>query len=307
MTRLYDRRVSVTLNDRRFDGDTVVAGQRLRGFRITFNVEHSIEEHGNRAEVTIENLSADSRGSVSARPRPQLILEAGYADATGLLFKGEATHVVHERTDTGFITRATVLSDLGAKRGIVNATLAPGASVGQAIKRVAEAMGVSAQRAIAQAIAGDFDGAKNTFVNGLTLSGPAGQLMDTFAKAGNFDWSVQNGELLLVPQGGFAENVAIVLGPTTGLIGSPQRVIDKKNPGRALIGAKSLLQPALTMGRKVILESAECRGQYKVVRAKHSGDTHGQAWWSEPEMIATSFVQPPPAPNVQPTAARGSA
>src|SRR5262245_42727002 len=100
MTRLYDRRVSVTLNGRQFEGDKHVNGKRAPGFRIAFAIEHSLEKEGNKAEVSIYNLSASSRGEVQQKypatttavpfgrgltstvpgRSPLLILEAGYAD-----------------------------------------------------------------------------------------------------------------------------------------------------------------------------------------------------------------------------------
>src|SRR5436853_5241592 len=137
MTRLYDRRCSVTVNDRKFQADSYNAqGLRVPGLHMSFLIEHSLEKSGNKAEVSIENLSETSRAAISQPKRaaqtvlvgtpagaraltipsviPTMTLEAGYKDALGILFKGEVHFVVHERTNTGFITKITCSDSLKA-------------------------------------------------------------------------------------------------------------------------------------------------------------------------------------------------
>lgn len=288
MTELYERRATISLNGRSFEGPLYARGHWIPGFRLVFDIERSLKQTGNKAEVSIYNLSATSRGLVQT-PRPDglypLRVDAGYAEGTGVLFDGQATYVIHERTTTGFVTKATAADEVHAKQGVVNASFSPGVSFGQALKAAAEALGVSAKKAVAQAIAGDFDGAKKAFIQGVSLSGPANTVMDNLAKTAGFEWSVQDGELVIVPEDDFADPVAVLLSAKTGLLGSPWKVVDKKDSKKTIVAAKSLLQASLRVGGKVVLDSQELSGTYKIVHVKHKGDTHGAEWTSEVEMV----------------------
>lgn len=306
--KLYDRRVKVTLNGRVFEGDTYVDGRRVPGFHITFLVEHSLEKTGNKAEVTIANLSADSRNAVDqhkakkivvpTRPSPttvivpatprQLILEAGYEGSTGVLFSGEATHIVHERTPTGFITRASVADSLQARKQLINTTMPKGATLNEAIKKAAEALKVDIKNAMALVLKGDFDTLHKKYFQGLSVSMPAHKFMDDLAKTGGFSWSIQNNELAILKDDQYLDPVQIVLSPQSGLVGSPHKIVDLKHLDKSIVVARSLLQASLTMGKKVVLDSSEMKGTFKIVKTKHVGDTHGADWYSEPEMIKVS-------------------
>jgi hypothetical protein len=295
--RLYDRRCAVfvgrsgasTADGRasgyRFEGPSSELGQLKTGLRITFEVEQAIEAKTNKASAKIYDLSPTSRAHFEDFKRAIFKIEAGYAPTSGLIFDGEAVHVSSARIPGGFETTISAHDGLQAKRGIVNAALAPGASIGQAVQQIAAAMGVRANRAVAKALAGDFNGSIGTFLGGLTLSGPADQAMDDLANAAGFDWTIVNGELFLVHDLSTIDEEVVILGPESGLIGSPERKFDDKKPRAVLVNAKSLMNPRLVVGRRVRYRSSEISGDFRINRVKHIGDTHGNDWYSTIETV----------------------
>lgn len=284
MSSLYDRRAAVIVNDLRFEADRNVEGSRVRGFRILFRVNRSIDSKANTAEAQIANLSADSQGRIQIR-RPQFSIEAGYRETSAVLFQGEAVEIQTVKQPTGFLTTIKAADGYSATRQRVNEALPPGATVAQAIEAVAKSIGVSADRALARARAGDFDGAIGRFLNGITLSGRTRDEMDKLAKSAGFQWSIQNGELLMqLPNEGSQES-AVLLSPSTGLIGSPERVIDEKRKSAVIIRARSLLQPKIRPGRLIEVESSQISGVFKTEKVSHSGDSAGGEYQSEIEAI----------------------
>lgn len=291
MTRLFDRRVSITIDDKRFDS-AIEGVTTVPGFRIAFEVAQSNDSKANKAQATIWHLSESSRAKFSeviarptkARKRPQFIIEAGYVGTQAVIFNGEAVHVGSVRVAGGFETQISAQDGLQAKRAILAATLSGQQQVGQMIKQIAEKMGVNATRAIAKAVKGDFSGAFQTVLSGAVLSGPADKVMDDMTRSTGAEWSIQNGELVILTKDGFVDEEVIVLGPRSGLIRSPERRRDEKK-NREIIVVRSMMQPRMAVGRKLQLESNEISGLFRIETVKHAGDTHSADWYSEAEAI----------------------
>lgn len=287
MTQLFNRRASITVDASRFDS-VVFDGNLLKvvpGFRIAFEVVQSNDSKANKAQASIFNLSESSRARFAERKRPQFIIEAGYVDTEATIFNGEAVHVSSVRAQAGFETQVSAADGLQAQRAIVSASLAGPNNVGQVFKQIASRMGVNAERAIAKALSGQFDGALQQLFSGAALMGPADKLMDQLGKSAGFEWSIQNGELVVLTKDGFVDEEVVVLGPRSGLIRSPERRRDEKK-NREIVVIRSMMQPRMAVGRKVQLESNEISGLFRIEVVKHVGDTHGNDWYSEVETIS---------------------
>lgn len=251
---------------------------------MTFKVERSLSSEANKATAQLFNLNEDSRGKISIE-KPQFIIEAGYLGTFASIFQGAAVEVSTTREATGFVTMISAADGFRATRERVSASLGPGASVGDAIEKIAKSMKVNASKAIARALAGDFDGGVKGFLQGLTLSGRARDEMDKLARTHGFHWSIQNEELQILNPDEATPEKTVLLSPSTGLITSPVRVIDEKRPGAVIVRAQSLLHPGITPGRIVEIESVEISGQFKTQKVQHSGDTNASTWRSDFEGV----------------------
>ncbi len=292
MARLFNKRVAVTVNDLRFAnnpnpdaGSYQLEDGRIGGeLKMTFKVKRSLDSKTNKATAQIFNLKEDTRGRITVE-KPQFIIEAGYLETFATIFQGTAVELSTTRDATGFTTTIVASDGFKQTRERVNVSLGPGASVGDAIEQVAKSMKLGASKALKRAKAGDFDGAVKGFFNGLTMSGRSRDEMDKLARTHGFDWSIQNEELqILLPDEATTED-AVLLSPDTGLITSPVRVIDEKRPGRLIVRAQSLLQPGITPGRIVELDSVEIKGQFKTQDVEHTGDTASSTFFSDWEGV----------------------
>jgi len=101
-----------------------------------------------------------------------------------------------------------------------------------------------------------------------------GQLRE-MAKSANLDLSIQEGELLLTQVGQPLSTTAVVLSPTSGLIGSPQAGT------KGEVKARALLLPGLKPKRQVEIKSELVSGMYVITKAKYTGDTSGNDWYAD--------------------------
>jgi hypothetical protein len=106
-----------------------------------------------------------------------------------------------------------------------------------------------------------------------------------------FRWSMDNGALHLYSATAYTDDQDILLNTETGLIGSPS----KAQAGGKTVGqpaptpswkATSLLNPLLTPGRKVVLQSTMIKlpAELAVWKVTHRGDTLSGDWTSDLEM-----------------------
>jgi len=291
MTTLFDRRAAITVNDLRFEFDSASA------FHFDFRVERDLSPNANTAEATIYNLSQTSQGRIAV-DRPQFVIEAGYLDSIGTLFKGEAVWVLSAPQKPGVVTKVKAADGLTEGRSRVSGSLAPGANLSQAMDLISRSIKVNAKKALERVKKGDFDGGVSVFMNGLTLSGSAKAELDKLAATHGFEWSIQNGDLQMNLPEETAEDTAIVISPSSGLIGSPVSILEERKPNkknadagsakkatRIVIKGKSLLQAGIYPGRRLDIRSDNVRGLFKCRKVTHSGDTHAEDWSSEFEAV----------------------
>ncbi len=264
--KLYLRRVSVTLVNQS-------GGHDFEGLRIKFEVEKTNESQPNRARISIYNLSEKSR-SMFEDGGSRVILTAGYKDNFGVIFSGNIVKAKHKKKkglQKGAVTTkyegVDIITEIEAGDGdnkYRNSRLHRGFPAGTPIKDVL------------QELSGAFDMPANIdeeaipslqYANGYSVDGPCRYALDEICKTNGLEWSIQNEVLQIISKNKTTKIGAIVLNPTSGLIGSPT----KMSKGVEFV---SLLQPALSPGCAVKLESKFIEGTFKVRKVTHDGDSH---------------------------------
>jgi hypothetical protein len=246
--------------------------------RVVFSVEQSLAKSPNTAEIQVYNLSGSTRTLVSEDDL-EIELEAGYSGLSSVIFRGKVDAGKSQRDGINWVT--TFQSTDGGKelrQSRINFN-SRNTTVADAFDRVASAIGVGLGNAKEKIAEGNIRGALTEFSNGIVLFGPAKKELDRLASTFGYDWSIQNGQLqLLGPSDAIEPGDAIVLGPDTGMIGSPE------SGEKGIVEVRSLLIPQLTPGRVVQLKAAEIKGFYRVDRVAYQGDTRGQDWYADLEL-----------------------
>lgn len=254
----------------------------LEDFAARFEVVKSLSaKTPNSAELKVMNLSEDHRKHLQELERVYMSIDAGYASGTSLIFRGDLRDVVS--IQRGPTWETTITSDSGrrARKQRLVKSFAPGSTVGDVLKTAAQAMGVrlgnTAQRVVSAKIAGT---SATKFFNGYALAGAIDEELDRLARSCNLEWSIQDDELQFLDYGEPLAQLAVLLTPDTGLIGSPE-------PGnRGIVEARSLLLPDLYPGRRVEVQAKHVRGLYRVETTKHTGSTFGAEWYVDLQLRA---------------------
>lgn len=295
MSRQWLRKISLVV------GSNAGAGLDLSSLRIKFSTKKGDLQTPNTADIRVYNLSDDTVQRVQ-REFTRVILQAGYQDNLGIIFRGNIKQVRRGRengTDT-FLDIFAADGDAAYNFATVNKTLAAGSGQKDVVATCAGAM---QQHGVTQGAMPDLAGPQ--LPRGQALYGMARDYMRTSAQSTDTSWSIQDGQLTMIPRTGYLAGQAVVLTAKTGLIGTPEQTQEG-------IRAKALLNPQIRIGTRVKIDNKSILrakldmnytainmrpkvandGFYRVLAAEHTGDTHGQDWYTNILCIALDDTVP---------------
>lgn len=302
MAQLFGRKVRLVL------ADPVVTGGKERlesqgiaieDLRVSFKVRKTSKKEPNTAEIQVYNLSEDTRASLQKK-HIAVILEAGYAGALAQLYSGDSRYIDQVMEGPDWVTKIQCgTGERAFQYRRVNMSFSQGTRVVDVIARVAEALGFPVRGLE------NLESLTERFLTGYVSAGKVANELDHLLKSRGFEWSIQDGQLQILPVGGATADSAILLTPETGLIGSPEHGNpEKKIPanqidpsaggfnlnatkvtGPAVLKVKSLIQPGFRPGRIVEVRARGIQGQFRIQTVEHSGDTHGAEWFSSLECL----------------------
>lgn len=292
--RLFDRRATITITTQplnlgfvfglgptEISKTTEISGGNLSatsGLRIQFDITKSLGKEPNTCRLTVSNLSPTNRAELQTIKGARLQLEAGYAESVATIFHGDVRKVENKRVGADW----EAVIDLGDGERAwqwarLNESFAGKTTVQDIVRRLVRAMGIGPGNSEIQ-----LSVVNKRYDHGFALFGSASRLMDKVMNSIRFDWSVQDGELMIHPHDRHPNRDRGIpdITPQSGLLGSPEFGTSHKKNGPAIITIKTLLLP-VTPGDRVSLKSERYKGALSVVAVKHNGDTHGGSWETE--------------------------
>lgn len=281
----------------------------LSNFNIKFNVKRSDTMTPNVADIRVYNLS-QTTAMLIKKEFTQIILQAGYASNSGVIFKGNIKQVIIGRenaTDT-FVDILGGDGDQAYNFAIVNTTLKAGSTPQDQLNVTATAMngqGVSMGQTV---------GALPTtkLPRGKVMYGPAKDHIRSLADSNGFGWSIQNEQINFIKSTTYLPGTVTVITSKTGMIGTPEQT----NQG---VNVKTLLNPNIKIAGRILIDNASVQqtkinfsvpgsadnnpaplnadGTYYVLVAEHIGNNRGLEWYTN-IITATQLVTSNPANSV---------
>lgn len=247
---------------------------------ISFKAKRSLAMRAGTLELTIRNLSPEHRREILSARRFHTFVEviAGYRGGESLIFRGDLRKAVPARDGTDWVVKVTAGDGEHAIRSArVSRSFAPGTTVEAVVRHIAEAMGVGVGNASSALRGASLGALGDTLPEGTVLHGSAAAELTRLCTAAGKVWSIQDGNLQILPLGGALAREAILLSPGTGLVGTPEVV------NRRVITATALLQPGLVPGQQVVVQSDALlsTAPWRITEAEYSGDTHGVDWYAK--------------------------
>jgi hypothetical protein len=262
---LFDRAYSLQIED-----------ITVSGLNITFTVKRSLSAKvPGRCDISVFNLSSETRKHLHAMRDVFVSLEAGYATGKSVIYRGDLVESWSSREGTEWTT--TITSDDGGKKRRtkrVQKNYLNGATLQTIIRDLAGALEVGLGNTDAIAPLAKFWKTKQAAVSkGFTASGDAVSQLDRIARSCGLSWSIQDGQLQFLVIGGATTDPPQLLTSDTGLIESPELGKDQ------IVKCRTLMIPGLYPGRVVELETRYTTGLYRIETATHQGESDSVHTW----------------------------
>lgn len=278
----------------------------LSALRIKFTIKKTNAESPNAAQIEVFNLSAETSLRIQ-KEFTDVILQAGYEDNFGVIFRGTAKQILRGRDENGvdsYLDIAASDGDGAYNFAVVNTTLAAGASQ---LQQVQAAVGPMAARGVTLGYTPALGG--QVLPRGAVLFGNSREYLRGAAQATGTAWSIQDGRVQFVPTTGLLPGQAVELTSASGLVGTPEQTNDG-------IKIKCLINPQIKPGGVVSIRDSEVKaakaakffkgdedarkpvaidlnGLYKVLRIDYSGDTRANDWYMVLVCVGIDDSAPP--------------
>jgi len=246
------------------------SGVDLSGLRIRFVITKTSASTANEAKIEVYNVSPE-HSSLFIKAGTDILLMAGYEGNEQMIFTGQVRRGT--RRVEG-VDRILVIEsgdgDSAIDSATVNKTLEKGCTNDDIASECQAAMGVPT---------GHTDKLDDKpHARGKTVSGKASEVMDRVVVRHDAQWSIQDGQLVMLKGDNTRPNAVWLISDDTGMLGSPEETEDG-------LKVSTLLNPAYLIGGVAKVESVYINGGIRIEKIEHSGDTHGAEWASKLEGI----------------------
>ena len=281
------------------DGIIIEKKANEEALNIAFNIDKDLTNETNKCSIQLYNISDETEKKIE-RDDSVCTLSVGYAEDIGIrrIFVGEVTSAWSHQDGPDYVIEL----ELGdGQVAIRDTTVNLGYEKGVSLKKVVD--DIAAEMGLALFVAENVK--FSTYSEGFSFSGFGKDCLDKVCKKDKLNWSIQNNQLQIINDGGTTKMQAVVLSPTTGLIGSPEKVIEarkkvkKKNADKSKVAENDtssnaakikyrlhcLINPTLNPGDLVKVESKVFTGFLKIGKLNHHGELDSTDWYTEIEGI----------------------
>ncbi|SEO76230.1 hypothetical protein SAMN02800692_1985 [Luteibacter sp. UNC138MFCol5.1] len=261
----------------RLELGTASAGIEIDALRVAWDIKKTSDAKPNPGKIRVWNLSREHMNLLVSKQYTRARLFVGYSELRQI-FVGDIIHASAVRDNLDFITELECGDgDAAYKNSHVSLSLAAGATDQQVFGELAKTM-----QGVGPGTAGF--SRKRALPRGKVLSGNTRDHLGALAANHDAEWSIQDGELVMLPASQVLSDEAVVLSEDTGMIGSPEATDDG-------LEITSLVNPDLRIGGLVKVDSivSAYNGVFKVTSIEYSGDLAGSEWFSKVTCVGGAF------------------
>jgi len=257
-------------------------GLDLSALDVEFRVKKTLKPKPNTAHIKVWGLSRISRQYLQTTKKLTVRLAAGYAGENELLFLGETRSSYTQWGEKGDITTVIETGDSEKDMTAAGLSLTFGAqtTISQALKAVAASLPNQApmsavdkfmQPSEVEKLVDAFFGKHVFHPAGGAIDRQTTRYLSDLCRSAGLEWSIQNGTIIILEKDKPLAGKEIVIGPDSGMIGSPS--VDR----HGLLDVKSLIVPGLHPGAKIYVDAQGVKGNYRVESAEYLGNSSPSA------------------------------
>lgn len=244
-----------------------------RPLTFKFKIERDLDKTPNNATIQVYNLSEDNRALLSASKFVACKIDAGYEDGLSQLFLGDLRRAKSVKQGPDWIT---ILDSGDGEKSItqnkISRTFAKGTSLVEVLNALTTAVGLGTGN-VGFTSAVSYKNGRSNLAAPWSAVGNAGDELEFFTRSVGLQWSAQDGQLIVTPEGQPAYDTGPLISPETGLVGAASLDSDGK------VQLRALLLPDVIPGHTFQLESENISGKFQVTHTVHNGDSTGQPWY----------------------------
>lgn len=204
-------------------------GLLIKDLRITFTLKMSHGKSPNEGTFRVYNLSRANMALLNNMTNKVVQFRAGYTGQVGTLFIGDLVRFEEQLDGVDRIALLEVRDSMIAMRDSKTSLYYPAGTSGTtALEAVAANFGLPVKMKV--------DAADRQLPKGFGFTGRTRNALSELCQYLGLEWSAQQGEIMIINKGATYSDQAVVLSPTSGLIGSPKPVsktMTDKKAGRA--------------------------------------------------------------------------
>lgn len=281
----------------------------LSTLHIRFSVRASDTETPNTLEVRVFNVSPTTLAEILSE-YTGVILQAGYQDQIATIFKGTIKQFRQgkERNTDNFLDIIAADGDEIYNFGFVNTTVARGSSYAERFNAICTSLGAPQD----PNATGYLKSTGGVLPRGKVLFGLGRTYLRDLARSTSTRWSIQNGQITLIPLTGYLPSNPVQINSQTGMVGVPEATDNG-------VEVEILLNPLIQVGQQVQLQSKDIvqtiireqgypnytslnyvasipagLGTYRVMVVEHDGDNRENSpWYSRLTCLAVDPSAPP--------------
>jgi hypothetical protein len=276
------------------------SGLDLSEMRFRFTIQQHDTQSPNTLYVRIYNLAPATVQKIQGE-FTSITLQAGYEGGNfGIVFQGTIKQFMRgrERNVDSYLEIWAADGDEFYNFGLVNQTIAAGSSPADVLGAIFKQNSQTDKLPFATDVNGLVGGVPaQALARGKVLWGMSRDYARDWANKYGFRWSIQNGQVVIVPITGYRPGEAVKLSSTTGMVGVPETTEDG-------VRVRILMNPLVRVGCLVQIEQADINtltvreqgltysglsaaaqttaaGFYRVLVNEMIGDTRGQEWYCD--------------------------
>lgn len=281
MQYYFDRVCQIVIENR---SQTVI-----EGLQIKFEIIKSMQAKENTAKIEIFNLSLELRNQLNEE-ESLVRIYAGYSMYKGLveIGQGDITKIRTNRNETDIATEMYLAEGLKKTRNNpIALSYTKDVKLGDILTNITASTGFTFRQI-------DMDSSK-VIANSYADMGSLDHILSNLSLEYNFNWSIQNGVILLKGKKVTNNQEIMLFTPESGLIVNPESVrkISRRLQKSKIVDQEEdkmnvqvMLQPQLQVSDIIAVESENLKGKFRIEKITHIGDTHENDWYSDLEVVA---------------------
>lgn len=229
----------------------MVGGSRaldLSEMHFQFKVTQGDVSSPNNARVIVWNLRPETMKQVRGE-FSRVVIQAGYEGSFGVIFDGTVKQFEIGKSSPvdSFLEIRAAEGDIGYTTGLVSKTFEAGTNPEAMMKESVIAMGLKLVEFPTNNVIGNLS-------RGRVLFGMARAAAQTLADSVLSSWSIQGGEVQVVPLSKYVDGEAVVINSMTGMVGIPRQTAEG-------VEVRCLLNPRIKCGSRIRLNNKDITQQ----------------------------------------------